>query len=363
MKENTLSARQMWMNLIVMASLPSFRLLTPMVVKTAGNGTPFSYLLSAALCIPLMLSYGYVAKRQKGKSFHAINRRLFGRFAGWAVSLFYTLWLFFLAAFYLGQYGERINGSLFYDTNTVIFLLLLLFAVSFAVKKGVGTLGRAGSVLSNLILLSLGAFALILLRDVRVENFLPLSQKDVLPTLKGAVPGLAITVFFPLFFVFGESTGVHKPFLPYALKSLGGIAAITALLSALPLGIFGKETFGKLTVPFFAVTRNVVVFDSLERLESLVVATLLTSDFIIVAMLCMAAVEMTGKLFGAKNKSNIIDIIIFGIFIGSMMTMPGEFRLAEWVARFVLPADILFGVLIPLLWLVAARIRKLPQTT
>ena len=362
MRETGISARQMWMNLIIICALPSFRLLEPLVTKKAGNAAPIAYLFTFLFCLPLLFCYAYLARRQKGKSFFEINRRLFGNWGGWGISFLYTAWLYFLAAFYLGQYGERIHGTLFYDTDHIVFLLLLLFAVSFALKKGAGTIARTGSVLGNLILLAIVGFSLILLRDVRFENFLPLGGSDALPALWGAMPGVAVAVFFPLFFVFGKSTSAQKPFLPYALKSLAGIAAITVTVSALPLGIFGKSTLGKLTVPFFAVTRNVVVLDSLERLESFVAATLIMSDFIMVSVLAVAAAQMTCELFRAKDKSNIIDIMIYGIFMGSLLLSVGEFRVEELVARWVLPIDAAFGILIPVLWFLAARFRKLPQT-
>ena len=363
MKEERISARQMWMNLIIIAGIPSFRLLEPLVVQTAGNGAPVSFLLSSLLCLPLLFFYSYVAKRQRGKSFVAVNQRLFGKRCGWVIAFFYTLWLLFLSAFYLGIYGERINGTLFYDTDTVVFLLLLLFAVSFAVKKGAGTLARTGSVMANIILLMLAFFSLILVRDVRLTNYLPLGGSDLLPALRGAVPGAAVAVFFPLFFVFGEELGTRRAYLPYALKSLAAITAITVTVCALPLGVFGKETLGKLTTPFFAVTRNVVVLDSLERLEAFVAAMLIMSDFVIVAMLSLSSARLTRDLFGAKNESNFIDIMIFGFFMGSMLTSVGEFRMEEFMSRRIIPVNLAFGVLIPLLWFVAARIRKLPQTT
>lgn len=363
MKINEVSAKQMWMNLIIIAAIPTFRLFGPMTIDIAGNGAPFSYILTFLLCIPLLGAYGYIANRQKGKPFTEINVRLFGKFAGGIVNSVYAIWALFLAAFYAGQFGERISGTLFYDTNMVVFVLLLLFTVSYAVKKGAATLARAGTILAYMILATLFLFSLILFRDVRMENFLPLSSRDVVPTIKGVLPGLSVTAFLPLFFVFGKGTTKRVPFFSHGLKSLAILAVATLLIVALPLGIFGKEMMGKLTIPFYAAIRNMVVFDSLERLEVIVIALLLMSDFIIVAMFTMAAVRMIDEIFETENESRFIDIIIFGIFMGAMLTAVGEFKIEPFVSRFIMPVNLAFGILLPIAWLVAGMVRKLPKST
>lgn len=362
MKLNEISARQLWVSLIVVTTIPSFRLLGPMVVRNAGNAAPVSALLTFVCCVPLFAAYAYIANRQPGKTFAQINTRLFGKTGGGLFNAVYTVWVIFLAAFYLGQYGERINGTLFYDTNMVVFLLILLFAVSYGVKRGAATLARTGTVLGYMILAALFAFCIILLRDIKVENYLPLSRKDALPSLAGILPGLAVTVFFPIFFVYGNSTTKRVSFLPYGWRSLAVIAVTSVAIIALPLGVFGKEIAGKLTMPFFAVSRNMVVFDSLERLEAIVAAVLIMSDFVIVSLLAMTSVRMVGEIFDTKKESMIIDILIFGIFTGGLLTSVGEFQTENLVRRLILPVDIALGILIPLLWFFAAKIRNLPKS-
>ena len=362
MKLNEISARQMWVNLIIVTAIPSFRLLGPMVIQTAGNAAPFSTLLTFVCCIPLMAAYAYVANRQSGRTFAQINLRLLGKIGGGLVNAAYTAWVLFLAAFYLGQYGERINGTLFYDTNMVVFLLILLFAVSYGVKRGAATLARTGTILGYMILAALVAFCIILLRDVKVENYLPLSRKDTVPALLGIVPGLAVTVFFPIFFVYGNETTKRVSFLPYGWRSLAVIAATSVAIISLPLGVFGKEIAEKLTMPFFAVSRNMVVFDSLERLEAIVAAILIMSDFVIVSLLTMTSVRMVGEIFETKNESMFVDILVFGVFMGGLSTSLGEFQTEVLVRRLIVPVDIVLGILIPSLWFAAAKMRKLPKS-
>ena len=140
------------------------------------------------------------------------------------------------------------------------------------------------------------------------------------------------------------------------------MALASLAIISLPLGVFGKEIAGKLTMPFFAVTRNMVVFDSLERLEAVVAAVLIMSDFMIVSLLAMTSVRMIGEIFETKNESIIVDILIIGIFMGGLLTSVGEFQTEALVQRLILPVDIALGVLIPLLWFVAAKIQKLPKS-
>ncbi len=358
MRSNQITGKQMWQSLAVMVGVPSFRIFTPLITDVAGNGAPFSLLLSFGLCAGLLLFYGGVAKRHPGKSFYELNRLLFGKALGTLLSVLYLLWALFLAAFYLGEYQERISGTIFYNTSMVLFSLLLLFAVSYALKKGAATIARTGSILSYLVLGGIILFGIILVRDCRAENFLPLGKGTVLPALAGVVPALSVSVFYPIFFVFGKRTTRTGNFFPRAFLSLAASAAVSLILLAVPLGVFGEEMLSKMMVPFFAVTRNVILFNSLERLEAVLVSVILMSDFIVISILLASVLRLVGEIFKTKNKSRFIDVIIIGLFMGGLLTSVGDFRLDAFVEKLIVPVNLSFGVGIPLLWFLLGKFRK-----
>ncbi len=357
MKINELSSRQVSLAIIVMTALPSFRLFGPLIVQKSGNGAPFSLLLSFLLWLPLLFCYFFVFRRFKKQDFTELNRTVFGKVGGKITSTLYALWFLVLASFYLGQYGARITGTLFYDTDMLVFVILMLFAVTFVLKKGTGTLFRSSTILAYIILFSVLIFTLLLLPPVRIKHFLPLSEKDILPTLWGISPGLSSIVFLPVFFIFLKnirmSGNERKGSFFVLLLAMG----ISVSLLVLPLVIFGKEILSKMTVPYFAATRNLSAPLSLERTEAILVAVLIMTDFIVISILLCSVLHIFGDVFETENKSNFIDIIIPGVFMGAVLMTVGDFKIDALVETFIIPGDLCFGLFFPFAWFIAAKLK------
>lgn len=349
----------MWRCLAVMLGVPSLRIFTPLLSEMSGVGAPWALLSAFILFVPILLIYGHLAKKFPGKSFSQMNRELFGKVVGNILSSLYVLWSLFLAAFYLGEYATRISGTIFYNTSMVLFSVLLLFAVSYALKKGAGAIARTGSILAYFVIGGIVLFGIVLSRDIDVNNFLPFSSENILPTLSGILPVFSVSVFFPLFFVFGKRTTLGKPFFPRALWCLVAAAAVSFILVAVPLGVFGEEMLSKMMVPFFAVTRNVILFNSLERLEAVLVSVILMSDFIVVALLCAGSIQVLGEIFETNNKSKLVDAITVGLFLGGMLLTVGDFQIDDLVQKLVVPGNLIFGLSIPILWGIFGKLRKL----
>ena len=137
------------------------------------------------------------------------------------------------------------------------------------------------------------------LKQIDVENLLPLTAEDALPVLRGALPVgevLLLGLYAPAFLLGGAEKRAGG-FGALALW-LTGLCLLLSALAAAVIGCFGTEITAKLTLPFFTLVRNLVFFRTLERLEALVVALWLFPDFLLASLALLASQHCLRLLAG-----------------------------------------------------------------
>ena len=83
------------------------------------------------------------------------------------------------------------------------------------------------------------------------------------------------------------------------LRAVGGL--LMFLVVAVTLGHFGPELTGRLTYPFFALVRNTSVFGITERIEALVTALWVFSDFVLFTFSIAAGASCLRSAPGSRS--------------------------------------------------------------
>ncbi len=152
-----------------------------------------------------------------------------------------------------------------------------------------------------LLPLLVGAVALTLLfalPELRAENLLPAGGESPLPLLRGTLPTLDVAgLILTLLFFLSDGLRGEARYRSVAAR-IALLGSLMAALSAAVIGAFGHELTARLTQPYFSLVRNLVFFRSLERMEALLVALWLFSDFLLTAALLLAARRCLGPIVG-----------------------------------------------------------------
>ena len=283
MEQQQLTARQLRALGAVWLLAPALRLYPATAAALAGRAAWLSPLLAA----PAVLGYGWLlhrllARRMSGEDTVGLLRRALGERASRAVLLLVGLFFLFYAAFSLRSGAQRFITTIFPQAKPVPFALSMGALAALAAAGPLRTLGRCGKVILPVLLLVLGFVLLAALPTVRLDNLLPLRPRDALPALTGALPGLDVLTAVLFLSVFLSAPGEGQHFAPLAVW----IALLGVLLSLLELtlvGNFGAELTASLQRPFFYLVRNLVFFRDVERVEALVVALWVFSDFLLVS--------------------------------------------------------------------------------
>ena len=134
--------------------------------------------------------------------------------------------------------------------------------------------------------------------------------------------------------------------LALTLLQLGAVAQLGASLCA------------RVEVPFFEMARGVGMKGAFQRVESVVMAFWVLSDFVWLGTLLFAIKAMAGSLLGPKwaRRSPVAAAVL--AFLGALFLFPDDFaarRLSEWL---VPGGQLLLAFGLPPLALLCRRLRE-----
>lgn len=286
----------------VTALTPALRVLPSASAKLAGRGG----WLSVLLALPAAALYGlflwrFSQKRREGESLPELWQRAAGPRVGALLLALCGLWLLLYAGFTLRAGAERLVTTVYPRAERPMFALPLGLLAAVAAAGQARTLARMAKLVLPLMVGIIGLTLLFSLPELRADNLLPLTGRDALPLLRGALPTLdvAALILTLLFFLSEHLTGegVYRS-VALRILLLGGLMA---LLVAAVLGSFGHELTASLTRPYFSLVRNLVFFRTLERVEALVVTLWLFADFLLSAALLLIARRCLSPLLGESR--------------------------------------------------------------
>ena len=275
-----LTARQAGAVCFVGLLPPATRLLPGLCARLAGRAA----WLCPIAALPVLLIVAWLMKKltanaAEGENLAGLIRRGLGRWAGGAVLIVYGLWLVAYAGFSLRSSASRFIYTSYPGAPPWPFVIAGLVMGLFAVLAPVKALARASELFRWLLLLALAPILLLGLADVDFGSLLPVHPSDALPVLEGALPALGAGAFLI----------VNIGFLDRGPGALRGgrfslaAALVMLLIVGVTLGRFGPELTGRFTYPFFALVRNTSLFGVAERIEALVTALWVFSDFVLFA--------------------------------------------------------------------------------
>lgn len=311
----------------------------------------------------LFFIYYYLFRQYQNLPLTGYARKIFGKYLGWTIGLLYIVYFLNIAARNTRDFGDLLISSTLPKTPLLAINILFVLVVCYVLYLGIEVLGRTAEVFIVILFLFGGAgnFLVLVSGNVDLHNLLPFLENGWKPVLTTA---FLTTIFFP----FGEMI-VFTMLLPYlnrpglvkkvwlsAIVSSGLILSWTASLNIAVLGVnvAERDVFSTLTT-----IGKVNLFEFIQRLDAIVVFTLLITVFFKVSIFLYGAVIGIADLFKLKNHQHIIFpagcIVIF-----ISMTMASNFseHLEEGANVLRYYVHIPLFIIIPLLMLIVTMIRN-----
>lgn len=294
---------------------------------TAGKSAWLTGILAFPVLLPLGWMLYTLARRDGGLS--GAFQKAFGMRLGKGVIVLYMLWAWFLLALEGRLYAGRMLSAGYQNASPAVFLLVLLAVVLWMGRRKLAAFARTAEICYLVLALTLGLVILFSVLDLTPEHVLPVWFSDL--------PGAAAATLVPVSVL---SAGVFAAFLGgkvtpreddgrRGLRWLGAGCAVMTLLQFGVLAQLGTGLCARMDVPFFEVARGVGVDGAFQRVESIVVALWVLSDFVLLGMLVFALREMAGSIFGDRGERWTPVLAVILAFLGGVFLFPDDFAAKE----------------------------------
>lgn len=362
--ENERISRRQYLSICFLALLsPVIRQLPRVAPRLAGNAA----WLSGLAALPILVLYMQLIirlhkKRAEGEGMGEVFLRAYGKVVGSAILFLYALWMLCYSGFVIAASADRLLTTAYPLGGKFMFIFVMGALGLLAVLSRLRTLARTANLLRPVLLATLLAVIGISLFDADFSTLLPVTGADAVPVLQS---GLVVANVLLLVGAFGflENRVTVEP-----SHRRGGrlvrlfcvMALLITLMLAAVLANFGPEFTARQAQPFFAMTRNIKLFGSFERVEALVITMWVLTDFVLIAAMLQSALTIL-RLVLRRDCRIVLPIACVGVAVGfALLTEHDSFRLA-FLADRVFPltvACISFG-LFPLTLIVGLLRRKI----
>lgn len=338
---------------------PLIWLLPHTASQIAGAAAIFSPFFAL---LPLLLlggiARGLFKGRRDGEGLADIIIRCLGKPLGKFICLLYLFWIIFYAAVSLRSSSERFLSTIFPGGALWIFMSVTLLLAFIGAFGRVRSLAGSSQIFFRMILMVLAAVFLFTLPRISSFNLLPYTYKNIpLSALGGLAVANAVSPAFYILFlaekVKDPNPSKKAPFI------LSGIMLLISFLMMLAIiGNFGAEFTNTMQNPFFTMIRNISFFNVVERVEAVIVAMWVLSDFVFLSSLLIISKTLSGVVFPIKRKTIPLVISAVAVFILGMEIESSAFSFAK-VAGVICPIiNAVMSFLLPTLIFFAGKLRK-----
>ena len=330
------------------------QLLAAQVGRTGWLAVPL-----AALPLLLWLAlYRALLRRGGGEDWYGLLQRCLGHLGGRLAAALSALWMVFYAGFLLRALALRQISTVYPEAQPGVFVLGMALPVALAACGSLRAVARSAMALRPALLAVIALVLALVLGNLDLGLLLPVTGRELAPNALAALElSNSCASVFLLAFLLGrtEPKPSRRQLLGWggALLLLGGGATVCCL------GMFGPELTARTGYPFFLLARDVTVLGSVERVEPLVVAVSLFSDFILLSALLWMAARLALRQAGRTDAAPAVPALVCaGLAAATALLLPGGLEdWQRWSEELVPALSAVFTAGLPLLALAVGKLR------
>ncbi|NQX44892.1 GerAB/ArcD/ProY family transporter [Paenibacillus tritici] len=328
----------------------------------SGHAVWLSVLFALPGGVLLYLVFAHLYLQFPGQIISGYTRTILGPWLGWPVSLLFLPVLLYNGSRNLREAGDLLITASYDKTPILIINSIMIIAVMYILNKGIEVFARTAEIFLWIVIIMgcICILAVIAAGLVEYKNLFPLHMSDYVEALDSAYPSIWI-------FPFGELV-CFTTILPQfsrsrKVKKTGMVAVIISgcLLSfthAIEMAVLGENLYSRTTFPMFTTITLVNVANFVQRLDALVMLTLIIGVFFKLTVYCYAAVAVASDLFKVTDTRRLVIpagvVMLFSSFV-SAQNYSEHMNDGKAFLETILPV---FCAVIPILLLLIHLVRR-----
>ena len=350
---DTISSRQLLALGVVGLLSPLVRRF-PQALAAAGRN---SWLAVPLAAVPLLLwPLLYRALLSQPYDLRAVLRRGLG-----PVSCYlYPIWMVFYAGFLLRAGAVRLMSTVYPDAGPAVFVLGMALLCTLAAAGPLRALARSAMLLRPLLLAVIALVLALSADSLDLSLLFPSTGTGIYEAAPVAAElANALGAAFLLGFLC-----VNADTLPSKRQLFGWGGALLALCCAAAVccfAMFGPTLTSRMNYPFFMLARDVTALGAVERIEPLVAALWIASDFTMIGVLLWMAARLALPAgLDAPKKQTRFNAPAAGLAAAVVaLLLPGELPVWETLSEQIVPAlSAVFTLALPTVALARNRVNR-----
>jgi len=329
----------------LIALIAVFVIGTSVILTPARDAKQSAWLaVMAGMIIGLFFNiiYAVLAMRFPGKVPMEYNDIIFGKYLGKLISVSQLWFIFHLGSLVLRNVAEFFNTSIMPETPMIVFAVLMIMVCASAARNGIEVIARCSTFILFITYITFFNDFLWAVKDIKISNYLPLIdmglRKFLTVSYATASFPFAETVAFLMIFPFINK---NKEIPTSTVKGILLAGLFLTLEVIRNIGVLGNSSV-IFTYPTFEAVRLIDVAKIVTRMEVIVSNVFILIAFIKCSILLYGTVLGTAHLLKMRmDFNNVTENIEFATKIYPVYSLP-------------------FELLIPLISLVVAKVRRLP---
>ena len=306
------------------------------------------------LCLPLIFLYISVAQRGSiGQTLEAA----WGAKAGKVILFLLCVSAFVIAVSTLNAYADYVASSAMISVNRWVGSSAMGILCYFGCKSRDSTMAKIGWIVFPLVILLLGIVLLVGMRQMRLENLLPLGESGAKTVLEasGHIALFQISQLFIFIAMFGHRAA-SKNWGRFVIFGLLLVSLLVAVDKIKNVAVLGWPLIDQFRFPTNAATSVLELGELFQRFEFLTSAALVLCQPVKALYGLKFVIEGFGRLFPKLKKAWAEILAALLIIVASL---PEEGWAVEHQPLHIAGTAIML-VGIPVLTWVALKVKKIP---
>lgn len=335
------------------------------VIISPGEGAGHDAWIAVALGLMEGLLIAWIftalAKQFKDKTIIEINSLVYGTILGKCISFLFIWYLFHMGALVLDSYIRFYNLELYPATPKTVGLLLLMLVCASTVGRGIEVLARLSIILVPITILFAFVDTLLLILHININNLMPILDipigKLLLASHGAASFPFAEAVAFLMVLAFVDKPEKGPSAVSRGLLIAGFIHIVIVARNAAVLGPMAAI----MNYPSYFAAQTIDIGGILTRVEVLVAIIFITMGFIKISVLFYGTVLGLAQVFNLRSYRPIILPVGVLMVILALTNGGNTLEMFEFIKKGYPIYAVPFQIGIPLITLVVAKLRRLPE--
>jgi spore germination protein KB len=307
------------------------------------------------------MASGYIliklGERFPNQTFVSYSQLIVGKFLGKSITLIYILFFIHINANIIREFSETLTSIFLKNTPILLIIISMVIVAASAVRNGIEVISRVNEIIFPSIIIFLFIIFSFIIPELDPANLKPVLANGITPVLKGSYPALLFFAETIILIVIFPTINQPKKSLSSVFKAILflGIVGIIAIIEIIAL--FGSIESGNLHLPMLSLIRYIELFDFIERIDVLIMASWFGGGFIKITVFYYCLSISTAEFFDLKSYKPVVLPLGVILTTFSIILYQNINEMSKIIFNVLPPYYIFIEVGIPLFLLLIALLR------